>query len=236
MTKYVVIDDEFFVRVSIKEVVKQAVSNYVCVGEAKNGIEGLALIKKAKPDLVLLDIKMPGKDGLELCNDIRREKIDVPVLIISGYPEFEYAKKAVEYSFVFGYLLKPVSSEELRQLLEITGNYDVVAKVIRHIDEHYYENLRLGDFAKENHISLGHLSFLLKRALGKKYTDYITEKRLNAACEKLCSTRQNIFNISQDVGFSEYNYFIKIFRKHYGITPTEYRKTQQNKVHTKEEM
>ena len=75
VTRYVVIDDEFYVRYSINQVVKQTVPGFICVGEAENGIEGLNLVKQLKPDLILLDIKMPGINGLELCMEIQREKM-----------------------------------------------------------------------------------------------------------------------------------------------------------------
>lgn len=82
------------------------------IHQASNGMEGLELYKRFRPDLIITDIKMPYKTGLELISDIRKEDKDTQIILISGYNEFEYARKAISLG-VSGYLLKPIDREEL---------------------------------------------------------------------------------------------------------------------------
>ncbi|ABX41158.1 response regulator [Lachnoclostridium phytofermentans] len=82
--------------------------------EAKDGVEAWTLLQKQPVDLVITDIKMPGMDGVTLCQKIFETGMVAKTIIVSGYSEFQYAKEAIRYS-VKDYILKPVHSEELIQ-------------------------------------------------------------------------------------------------------------------------
>jgi len=86
---------------------------------ASNGLEALEAIEKENPDVVVIDIKMPTMDGIELCKILYETKPRIKKIILSGYEDFEYAQKAIEYN-VNAYLLKPLNEkklfEELRKL------------------------------------------------------------------------------------------------------------------------
>lgn len=82
------------------------------------------LILKEKPDILITDIKMPFMDGLELSEAVKKELPNIKILILSGYNDFEYAKRAIGIG-ITDYMLKPVSAE---QLLGVIGE---VAEVIR---------------------------------------------------------------------------------------------------------
>ena len=79
-----------------------------------DGREGLAGILKYRPDLVLIDIKMPGLSGLEVIQEAKKQGFSGHFIILTGYSEFEYAKTAISMG-VEGYLLKPIDEEELLQ-------------------------------------------------------------------------------------------------------------------------
>ena len=84
----------------------------VVAGEVANGHEVLESIRKAEWDLVLLDLAMPGRDGLETLKELKREKPKLPVLILSIYPEEQYAVRALKAG-ASGYLTKESAPEEL---------------------------------------------------------------------------------------------------------------------------
>mgnify|MGYP000887671807 FL=1 len=86
------------------------------VGEAANGIAALDGIRKLKPDVAVLDIKMPGMDGLEVIRQLRTENQSCIYIILTGYDEFSFAQQSVKLG-VFDFLLKPVSSEDLLSAL-----------------------------------------------------------------------------------------------------------------------
>ncbi len=115
MIRIVVVEDESLVRKGL--VMTTPWENIECqvVGEAENGVDGLELIKKVKPDLVITDIKMPVMGGIEMIRALK-EEMDLEFLVISGYSEFEYAKQAVKLG-VRDYLLKPIDDLELQQVI-----------------------------------------------------------------------------------------------------------------------
>lgn len=85
-------------------------------GTAYDGIAGLELIHDAAPDIVIIDIQMPGFNGLDVIKKIKGARKDIQFIIISGYSQFEYAQQAIRYG-VCDYLLKPIMTEEMEQAL-----------------------------------------------------------------------------------------------------------------------
>jgi len=119
--KIVIVEDEIRIREGIANLIKKINKNYEVVGEAENGIEGQAIIKEKKPDLVITDIRMPDMDGIEMISQLKQQGITVKVIILSAYSEFAYAQKAIKLG-VNEYLLKPISVGELMQSLKNIDN------------------------------------------------------------------------------------------------------------------
>ncbi|MDC7235116.1 MAG: response regulator, partial [Spirochaetales bacterium] len=116
MIRVVVIDDEPFLLRNIKQSIEQADPDYRIVGEAYDGEEALHIIKTAKPDVIFTDIRMPVMDGLELITELKKNETEAEIIILSGYKEFDYAKKAMKLG-VSDYLLKPINPVSLENLL-----------------------------------------------------------------------------------------------------------------------
>lgn len=118
MEKYdiVIADDEAFVMEILAKQLNQADGPFHVVGKAENGKQALELVKELKPDILLTDICMPIMDGLELIGEIQKLQLKVKTVIISGYDDFAYAKKAMSLG-VTDYLLKPFSKEEVFEVL-----------------------------------------------------------------------------------------------------------------------
>lgn len=112
MIKIVVIDDEFLVREGIKRTIDWPSYGCEIVGEANNGQTGLNKILELLPDVVITDIKMPLLNGVELVNEIRRHHLDVAIIVLSGYKDFDYAKSVFENG-TYSYLLKPIDNQTL---------------------------------------------------------------------------------------------------------------------------
>jgi len=93
-------------------------------------MEALKLINEHKPDILMTDIKMPVMDGIELIKEISKLELNIKVVILSGFSEFEYAKQAIKYNAV-DYLLKPTSKQEIINIAQkITGMLDRERKIL----------------------------------------------------------------------------------------------------------
>ncbi|MDR1538381.1 MAG: response regulator [Clostridiales bacterium] len=112
-----VIDDEYYLRLGISDVIERCGLGIQMVGEAADGEEGFDLIMKHRPDIVLVDIQMPILNGLELMKKLRESDIESKVIVLSGFNEFEYARTALENGAV-AYLLKPIDKDQLLSELE----------------------------------------------------------------------------------------------------------------------
>ena len=113
--RILIVEDEVKIRRGLAALIAKQTDNEI-VGEAKNGREGMELILRADPDLVITDVRMPEMDGLEMIEALQERGVNAHCVILSGYSEFEYAKKAIRYG-VDDYLLKPLAPEDILGLL-----------------------------------------------------------------------------------------------------------------------
>ncbi len=116
MIKIVVIDDEKWIRKLIINLLPYDKYSIVVVGEAEDGEEGLELIEKEKPHIILTDIRMPILSGLDLIQKLNSKLPNSQIIIISGYDSFDYAQSAIKYGVV-DFILKPVEEEELEKAI-----------------------------------------------------------------------------------------------------------------------
>ncbi|MCR2806302.1 response regulator transcription factor [Paenibacillus soyae] len=112
MYKLVLIDDEPIIREGLRTIVDWASFDIELCGECDNGLDGLALCRDEKPDIAIVDLKMPGMDGIELIEEARLLGIQTDFIVLSGYSDFTYAQKATEFG-VRSYLVKPIEPSQL---------------------------------------------------------------------------------------------------------------------------
>lgn len=117
MTKVFLVDDEIAIRESLRNSFPWEEKGYQLVGEAPDGEMALPMIRDLDVDIVLTDIRMPFMDGMKLCEEIQRTMPWVERVILSGYDDFEYARRAIGLG-VSQYLLKPVTAKELETVLD----------------------------------------------------------------------------------------------------------------------
>jgi DNA-binding NarL/FixJ family response regulator len=111
MIKILIADDHSIVREGLKQIVAESPEMAVR-GEAVNGRQVLKLVHKTDYDLILLDIAMPGRGGIDTLKELKIEKPEIPVLILSMYPEDQYAVRAIKAGAA-GYLTKESAPEKL---------------------------------------------------------------------------------------------------------------------------
>lgn len=172
MYRYIIIDDEELIRLGTIKKISPLNDRVTCAGQASNGREGLALIEKENPDFVILDMQMPVMDGMELLPAIRNQWPDLPLIVISGYKNFDYIKQAISANAV-EYLLKPFSSEMIQQ---------VILKIIDRFEKNsrMEEQIQLSEEQKEMARRDYDLSLLHNLIFGYHVADTtLTSHRLN---------------------------------------------------------
>lgn len=112
MYRLLIVDDEDWIRERLRDTIDWIGMGIEVCGEARDGEEALDITERLLPDIVITDIRMPGLDGLEYIRRLREGNNRTKVIIISGYSDFEYARKAIKLG-AFDYLLKPVEDEEI---------------------------------------------------------------------------------------------------------------------------
>ena len=114
--RIIIADDESLIRLDLREMLTHL--GYDVVGEAGDGRVALDLAKKLRPDLVIMDIKMPEVDGIAAAEDLTREKI-APVVLLTAYSDQGLVERAKEAGVV-GYVVKPFRQTELMPVIELS--------------------------------------------------------------------------------------------------------------------
>ena len=121
MISVLIVDDEPAVCRLLRHLIRWEELDMTLSGFVYDGQEALELLEEKKPDIVITDICMPGKSGLELIQESQCRGYDISYIIISGDREFKFAKQAISLG-VEDYLLKPLKEQEVNQILYRIGN------------------------------------------------------------------------------------------------------------------
>lgn len=245
MYKLLIVEDEHLIRKWLHYTLDYQALNLVVVGEAKDGIEGVELIRSKRPDIVLTDINMPAMNAFEMfeaTSDQAYAKI-----ILSGYSDFANAKQAIKYGVV-DFISKPIAKEELFACLQT-----VVAQLIQNrqaslqgiglhlaltkgqlprpvldmlewIQTHYQTKFTVTDMARDLGYSESYLYKMMKDHFEITINDYLNQYRIKMAIQKLSANPTiMVYQLAEEVGFSDYKYFNRVFKKMVGLTVTEFK-------------
>ena len=114
-TRIVIVDDESIIRIDLREMLSNL--GYLVIGEVGDGRSAVNLARELRPDLVIMDIKMPGMDGIDAAKILTEEKI-APVLLLTAYSQKELVSRARQAGVV-GYLVKPFRESDLSPAIEM---------------------------------------------------------------------------------------------------------------------
>lgn len=225
-----------------EETILQGMFNYIQrnaahmeVYTAQNGQEALDVLFRVRPQVMLLDIQLPVKDGLTVMKEAKAAGTLPKTIIISGHDEFRYAQQALRFGAV-DYLLKPCRSSDILAKVEAlfdgeagsaapaSGQSALVAEALAYIDEHYADEISLSVLAGALGVTPSYLSTLLKRALGHGFSDHVNLVRIDRACDYFVDRRMKTYEVAYKVGFRDEKYFSNVFKKIKGISPSDYRK------------
>jgi two-component system response regulator YesN len=248
MYKLLIIDDEAEIRIGLSNYFPWNQFGFEVAAQAENGIQALSVLESRHIDVALCDIKMPVMDGLAFCKEVCSRKLNLIIILLTGYKDFEFARSAIEYG-VRKYLLKPTDHKEIAELFtrireelncathafglknnekEIiikSGNYyDRIINITKAYVQNNIQCATLESAADEVCMSAPYLSKLFKSKIGENFSDYLIAQKMEKAAELLRQTDSKVYEISEQVGYSNPNNFARTFKKYFGVTPYQYRK------------
>lgn len=247
MYRVVLVDDERLILEGLSKVVPWADMGCEVAGTACDGREGLTLIRRERPDIVLTDIRMPNMDGLTMLAALHSEFPRMQMTVLTAYRDFDYAQQAINLG-VCKYLLKPSRMEELTRAVQSmtakmrelpperagadeaeageAGSF-VVRSALEFMRRHCTEHISLTDVAESVYVSQWHLSKLINRHTGQSFFDLLGSMRIERAKELLADPAMRVHAVAEAVGYSDVAHFSKSFKKIVGRTPGEYRASLQ---------
>ncbi len=247
MYRLLVADDEYEIRNGLCRFFPWNEIGFEVVGQAENGKLALDFLKDHSADVILCDIMMPVMTGLDLAKSLHDSKSKVKVIFFSGYKDFDYAQKALEYG-VNSYILKSTNYNELIRVFtkvksdlddehnthspigtsnpqaqnEMNFNEKIIFIIKKYVNEHY-KDVTLEDLTKQVHMNPDYISRFFKQKTDQNFSDYLIEVRMKKAAELLDDIRYKTYEISDMVGYSNSFNFTRMFKSYYGMSPREYR-------------
>lgn len=219
--------------------------------------EAQKVFREKVVDVMLSDIEMPQGSGLDLFQWVKAYYPTVECVYVTCHPEFDYMRKAMQLGSA-DYILKPIDYEELdsvlsklvervrrqRRIESIPADImqkaageeddrpkdDVVGTVKRYVREHIQEDIYIADIAKQVYLNEQYLMRLFKKTTGISILEFITNERLWLAKELLSNTDYPINRVAGMVGYGNYSYFTKLFKRNTGLTPQGFRQTHHQRV------
>lgn len=255
MYKVIIIDDEPWTIIDIEQTLPLEELGFKITGSFRDPLTALTAIAKDKPDLIITDIRMPEMSGIELMQKLRDQKLLCEIIIISGYGQFEYAQKAIQYGAV-GYCLKPLNPKDAYETLTLAKNrldqryntafqksleepkpgiedaqlsIDNFDQMINYIQTHFSEKLTLKQLAAQFYLNPNYCCLLFNKYKNMTFSQFLTNLRVEEAKKLLDNTSYPLDKISSLVGFPDYFYFSKVFKKYINLSPKDYRKMCKEK-------
>ncbi|MDY5964086.1 MAG: response regulator [Peptostreptococcus porci] len=251
MYTLLIIEDEELVRKGISSLIDFDKMGIGSVYEAENGEVAWDIIVEQRPDIILSDINMPHMDGITLAKKVKELDKDTHIVFLTGYDYFDYAVSALKLG-ADDYVLKPISKKDVENILiNITNKLNqerrekAVYELISENEQNpcgssgsdellciinqkiYCSDFSLKDLANQMGFSTNYLSTFIKKHLGMSFQDYLTKNRIDRAKILLLTTDLKIYEIAEQVGYEDVNYFSSRFKQYVGMTPRQYQKGVQ---------
>lgn len=213
------IDDEEDLRHYYRQVLSKAGYEAQTAASAK---AALHLLQEQTFDLILLDLRMPGMDGMEFLRKLRRQRHAPDVLLLSGYATVEDAAEATKLG-VSEVLLKPCSGEKL--LARINHLLDLRRDpLVSYIRTHFDKLDSREEVARRFRVSPGTVSNRIRHYTGQSFLDFLHSCRIREAQRLLAETELEAKEIAARVGFHSPQVFDRAFQQHAGRSPSQYRR------------
>lgn len=253
LPKILLCDDEQLECDALQRIFSQSPTPVEIVGVVQNGLDAIQQTQDKRPDIVLMDISMPGLSGLEATRHILMHLPETQVIILSAYGDFAYAQEALRLG-VTDYVLKPAEPKALYAVLEKAlerraeqrsikekqarlvqklaeilpempdAPADPISRAVQYIRTHYRDDISLTQVAAEFSLSPAYFSRLFLKHTGSSFRHYLIWVRIEAAKFLLRESDLPVGHIAEAVGYQDSNHFSVRFKRSTGVSPNQYRR------------
>ncbi len=246
MYRLVLVEDDFQIRHGLSHFFPWQEIGFAMVATFENGKQALSWLRENPADVLLTDVRMPVMDGLALIDALHQENIAICSVILSAHRDFDYAQQAMALG-VHHYIVKSTRYDDLVSVFrQLRSNLDAASeaatplplpaplpsgahdeRVIRLVKQCVKDDPAhacLQTIAGQVNLSPVYLSRYFKEKTGVHFIDYIITKKMTYAVALLKQQDKRLAQIAQMVGYSNEKNFSRAFKKHFGISPNDYRK------------
>ena len=253
MYQILVAEDESLERKVLCKTLRKHFGDLCLIHEAKNGREAVEQFLIHRPQVAILDIEMPGVSGLEAARQIRESGHPCMILFLTAFDKFSYAREAITLRALDYLLKPCQEQELILTVEEALHLYDrlgtnqeavlrgdiaegageedladrrmgqIRENIERYIREHYNTEISMQSVARAMNYSDAYFCKLFKQCFKVNFSAWLNEYRIDRAREMLQNTRLSVREVSTACGYSDANYFARVFKRVTGKTPSEYR-------------
>ena len=229
--KVIIVEDEPILVLQLEKIIEQLGNGFEVITSCNNGINGFDQILSRKPDIVISDIKMPKMDGLTMLQKLSEKGFVGKFIILSGYDDFEYARKALNLKAT-QYILKPIDIIFFKELMlkledEIKTKNGIKDKPLNsseaiygYVLDNYNKNVTANDLSMVFGYNANYISNLFKKNYNITLNKFIINTRIEKAKEIFLKDKNSsIKSVANEVGFNDPLYFSKVFKAEVGVSP-----------------
>lgn len=257
MITAVFIDDETFIRRQMSDIFSWIDPDVQLLGTFATVESAIRFLKQQKVDVIFTDIFLKNSSGIDIARYVYENKLPTKVILVSAHESFCHAKEGYKYA-VYAYINKPFDIAELKEILtqlkkqqapsaakptvclpgmedpscqdtQPSGKQDV-AFALEYMESHYNKDISLSEIASQLNLNPSYFSRLFKQSVGVNFSVHLISLRMTKATAMLKDSSTPIDVIARSVGYHHIPLFYNTFKKHTGLTPSEYRKTYGQEI------
>lgn len=250
MYRMLIVDDEPKIIEGIKLILDWATYGITVIDSAVSYSVAIQKAISERPQLGIIDVRLDDRRGYDMINEFRSLALPIKCIMVSGYDEFEYAKKAMQAG-AKDYIIKPIDQDELRRAVEriivedlhgtlpkdcetdkdidpvLNLHYselsNLTCKVIMIVKSDYGKNLNLKVIADMFKMNSNYLGQIFYKETHLKFSEYLMIYRLLQAKTKILQSPEKVYLIAKQVGYQNINYFYTHFHSYFGFSPSDLR-------------
>lgn len=249
----VFIDDEALICRQMSDIFNWIDPDVKLLGTFSTVESAIRFLENQKVDVIFTDIFLKSGSGIDIAKYVYKHKLSTKVILVSAHESFCHAKEGYKYA-VYAYINKPFDIAELKEilaqlkklpLLSTDASSDTGASTkqktvcqdtqplgkqyvvfaLEYMESHYNKDISMSEVASRLNLNPSYFSRLFKQSVGVNFSIYLISLRMNKAMAMLKDSPTPIDVIARSVGYHHIPLFYNAFKKHTGLTPSEYRKT-----------